>query len=78
MPDNPSPFLLAARQIPGDVGNRQQRNIESIAKPNKPRGLVGSIDIEASGHLFRLIGDNADGPSVQARETDNDVLGVDR
>ncbi|VTR68662.1 conserved hypothetical protein [Desulfosarcina cetonica] len=73
--DDAAPFLLAAGQVAGNVGNGQQRDVEGIAEPNEARGLVRGVDVQATGHDHGLVGDNAHATSVEAGKGGQDVGG---
>ena len=73
MADDAAPFLLAAGQITGHIGDGQQRDIECIAKADKAGGFIRCIDIQATGQHHGLIGDDAHRAAVEACETDHDI-----
>ena len=58
----------------GDVGQEQQRDVEGVAGRDEPGGLVGGVDEEHSPLLLRLVGDDPDGPAVEARVPDHELL----
>ena len=60
-------------KITGNIDEIDQGNIEGIAKPDKPGGLVGCIHIQTSGFDARLIGDDANRMAIQAGKADNDM-----
>ena len=75
MPDNPSPFLLAARQIPRNIGDGQHRNIKRVAKSNETGGFVRRIDVQTAGQHLRLVGDNANTSAIQSGKTYHHIAG---
>ena len=69
----PCELLLGAGQKSRHIDEGNDRNVEAIAKAHEPRALHRRVDIEASGEIGRLIGDDADGIPADAREADQDV-----
>ena len=67
-------FLYSAGQEARYVYQVQQRNVESVAEADETRGFIGSIDVQAAGHNFRLVGNDTDGFAVHTCEAGNDVL----
>ena len=61
---------------PGHVAERQQRDVERVARAHEARGLLGGVDVEHARELRGLVADDADRVAVQAREAADDVLGV--
>jgi len=49
VPDNAAPFLVAAGEKAGDIGNGQQRDIKGIAEADEAGGFVRGVDIQAAG-----------------------------
>ena len=74
MTDDSAIFLNGAGQEAGNVNQVQQRNVESVAEANETRGFIGSIDVQAAGHNFRLVGNDTDGFAVHTCEAGDDVL----
>src|SRR5882724_11923824 len=68
VPDDAVILLRYAGQETGYVDECHQRYIEAIAKPNESRRFDGSVDIETSCQVRRLISDNSHRTSAQARE----------
>ena len=55
------------------VDERQQWNVERVARADESRGLVGRVDVERSGQHRRLVRHDADAASADVREADDDV-----
>ena len=68
--------MLRAGEVTGYVFERQQRNIKSIAKSHETRTFHRSIDIEDPSEVSRLIADDADGATIEACETHDQILRV--
>jgi hypothetical protein len=68
-------FLSNAGQKAWYIFHNKQRNVESIAETNETCPFYAGIYIARSGHYFRLVGHNADGFSVEAGKTHQNVLG---
>lgn len=49
-------FLRTAGKEPGDVFQRDDRDIETVAKTDEPGRLVRCVDIEHPGQKCRLVG----------------------
>ena len=67
-------LLADARQEPGHVDERDERDVEGIAGPDEPRGLDRRVDVERAGEDRRLLRDDADAAPAEPREADDDVL----
>ena len=50
--------------------------VEAVAEAHEARALDRGVDVEAAGQHHRLVGDDADGAALHAREADEDVAGV--
>ena len=72
--DDPAPLLARAGQEAGHVGEGEQRDVEGVAEAHEARGLLTGVDVQHPGHLRRLVAHDADRPSTQSREADDDVL----
>jgi hypothetical protein len=57
----------------GHVDERQERDVERVARAYEASGLLRRIDVEASGEHLRLVADDADDVAVDAREPGDDV-----
>ena len=75
MLDDPAIFLARPRQEARHVHQRQDRDRERIAEAHEPRGLARAVDVQAPGQHHGLVGDDADGASLQPDEPGQDVLG---
>ncbi|HET9520965.1 MAG TPA: hypothetical protein VFO73_07975 [Candidatus Limnocylindrales bacterium] len=67
-------LLADARQKPGDIDERDERDIEAVARPDESRGLRRRVDVESTREDGRLLGHDADAPTGESREPDDDVL----
>ncbi len=65
VPNDATVLLVNARQEPGRIHKRQQRNVERIAEANEPRNFVGRVDIKHAGQHARLVCDNAHRPALK-------------
>ena len=61
---------------PGHVDQHDDRDVEAVAGPHEPGGLLRGVDVQAAGELGRLVGHDADRAAVDAAEPDDDVLRV--
>ena len=66
-------FLRRSRQETGDIDEGHQRDVEAVAEADEARALDRRVDVEDPRQKRRLIGDDADGNAVVARETDQQV-----
>ena len=73
MPDDAGVFLVHAGQVPRQVDECHQRNVEGVAEPHESRRLVGGIDVQDAGKNHRLVGNDADGFPVKTRKPNDDV-----
>ena len=71
--DDAAVLLTDARQEPGDVDERDDRNVEAVAGAHESRRLDRGIDVERAGQDRRLLGDDADAPPAEPGEPDDDV-----
>ena len=76
MPDDPAPLLRRPRQEPGHVDERDQRDVERVARPYEARRLHGRVDVQHAGQRPRLVSDDPDRVSAEPREAAHDVLRV--
>ena len=64
--------------VPGQearhVDEGDERDVEGVAEAHEARGLDRAVDVEHAREHLRLVGDDADGAPVEAREADDDVL----
>ena len=74
MPDDPGPFLLGAGHVAGEIRERQERDVEGVAEPDEPRGLVRGVHIEDAGAEARIVGDHADRPAHDPDEGHNHIF----
>ncbi len=59
----------------GDINQADQWDIKGIAEANKPGRLNRGININNSGQIVRLLGDNAHRPAIKSGKTDNYIGG---
>src|SRR3954463_3289253 len=71
--DHPAPLEILSGLEPGGVDERQQRDVERVAPLHEARRLLRRLDVERSGPLDRLVGDDADGVTVESAERGHDV-----
>ena len=71
--DDAVPLLLGAGQEAGHVDEGQHRDVERVAGPHEPGGLLGRVDVQRAGELHRLVGDDADRAALDPAEADDDV-----
>ena len=74
--DDAAMFLIDAGQKTRNIDEGYQRDIKGVAETDETRGLIGSIDVQHAGDGRRLIGDNPNGATDDAGETDDNVRGV--
>ena len=72
----PPHSCVVAGQEAGHVDERQQRDVERVARAHEARGLDARVDVEHAGHARRLVADDADRVAVEAREAADDVRRV--
>ena len=65
-------LLLGAGQEPGCVDDEHQRDLEHVAEPDEPGGLVGGFVVDRPGQVHRLVGDHADRTAVDPGEPGDD------
>ena len=71
----PHSWLVPGRK-PGDVDERQQGDVEGVARAHEACGLRRGVDVEHARELRRLVADDPDREAVQAGEAADDVLGM--
>src|ERR1700733_13864439 len=76
MLDNATVLLRRTREKSRDIFEGDQRNVEAIAESHEAGTFDRSIDIERAGQHARLIGDDAHGAAVEARESYDHIFGV--
>ena len=60
MQDHTIVFLSGSRQEARYIDQTYNRNIECIAETHETSSLAGSIAVENSCQIFRLVSDNTD------------------
>ena len=60
----------------GNVDQRNQWHVETVAEPHESGRLGGSVDVEDTGQERRLVTHQADGPTAHPAEPDHYVGGV--
>src|SRR5207249_9330693 len=73
VPDDAAVFLVRAGKEAGNVGERDERNVERIACAHEPTGLLGRIDVEASREHLRLVPYDPDHVATDTRVPAHDV-----
>ena len=68
--------------VPGQearhVDERDERDVERVARAHEPRRLLRRADVEHAGERPRLVADDADAVAAEPREPAHDVLGEER
>ncbi len=76
--DDGAVFLRRAREKSRHVDESNNGDVEAVAEAHEARRLARAVDVEAAGQHHRLVGDDADGRALHAREADDDVAGEAR
>ena len=76
MADDTAVFLGHAGKKTRHIFQRDQRDVEGIAEPDKPGPFIRGVDIQHAGQMIGLIGHNPDRLSPQPSEPDHDVFGI--
>ena len=63
---------------PGHVDERDERDVERVARADEARRLRRRVDVEHARERARLVADDADAPAAEPREAADDVLGEAR
>ena len=72
--DNDTTILLTGTgQETGNVHEGYDRNIESVAETYETGCFTRCVDVEHAGHIFWLVGDEADALSVETAESGYDI-----
>lgn len=71
--DNSAMFLIDSRQKTRYIRERDNRDIECVAEPDKPRRLIARVDIERRGEYRRLVGKYSNGSSGETRKPHDHV-----
>ena len=61
-------------QEPGHVDERDERDVERVARADEPSRLHRRVDVEHAGERARLVADDADRVPAETREAADDVL----
>ena len=61
---------------PANVDERDERDVERVARAHEPRRFHGRVDVEHAGQSPRLVADDPDGVPAETREPAHDVLRV--
>ena len=80
MLDDTAVLLPRSGQKTGHVFEGHQRNVEGVTEAHEARSLHRSVDVQDSGQVVRLVGDNADALAREASESNHEVsciFGVD-
>ncbi len=73
--DDAAPFLLRAGKEAGNVLQGDERDVEGVAEADETGALDRGIDVENTRHVEGLVRDDTHDVPVQARESDDDILG---
>ncbi len=73
MPQDTVPLWLRTNHISGTIHKGNQRDIEQIAKPDKPCRLISRIYINSSGHTTWLICHDPDGSAIKTGKPGNHI-----
>src|ERR1700733_14962285 len=74
--DDAAEFLLCAWEKAGHVFEGDQRNIEGVAETHEARAFYRSVDVKDACEEGRLVRDDPDWATIEAREADHDILRV--
>src|SRR6266446_428975 len=78
MPNYPVVLLFYPRQEPRNIDQSQDRDIESITKPDEACSLDRGIDVKGPGVNFRLVRNDPNRVSVESGKSDDDILSPER
>ena len=76
MVDDTGIFLSCTAEESGNVNQRQNLDVESIAEAYETCGLTACIAVKHTCQPSGLVGDDTCGTSVEAGKTADDVLGI--
>ncbi len=76
MRDDAAVLLRGAGQEAGHVDEGDERDVEAVAEAHEARALIEASMSRQPARQRRLVGDDADRAAAEAREADDDVLGV--
>src|SRR2546428_7911111 len=74
MPNYPIVLLINPRQEPRNIHQSQDRDIESITKPDEACSLDRGIDVQGSGVNLGLVRNDPNRVSVESGKSDDYVL----
>ena len=75
MANDSTELLVGAWEETGDVHEADYGNVKGVAHANEPGCLVRGIDIQHTGEVVGLLGDDADGLSGHSGKPHDNVLG---
>ncbi len=78
MADDPFMLLFDSRKIPGDIDERNQRNIEAVAGPDEAGGIIRSVAINGRSKKERVVGHDSYGSSTHTGKTCDHVASKPR
>src|SRR3989442_15913581 len=78
MPNYPLVLLIYPRQEPRNIHQSQDRDVESITKPDKARSFNGGIDVKGPGVNLGLVRHDPNRVSVQSGKSDDDIPSPER
>ena len=71
--DDAAVLLVGAGQEAGHVDERDERDVERVARAHEARRLLRRVDVEGAREHLRLVADDADDVTVDAGEAAHDV-----
>ncbi len=75
MTDDPAPLLRRSREEPRHVDERDERDVEGVARADEAGCLHRGVDVEHARERSGLVPDDAHGVTAEPREPADDVLG---
>ena len=54
--------------MPGVSHSETHRDVEGVAQLHEARRLVGAVAVDRAAEVHRVVGDDADGPALDADE----------
>ena len=76
--DHASVLLGRPRQESRHVDEREDREVEGVAEPYEPGGLLARLVVEGAGQHLGLVGDDADAAPVHPGQADDHVRRPER
>src|SRR5574344_1629352 len=76
MQDDSVVLLTCTREEARHIDETNDWNVEGIAEADETGTLARGVAVEHTSELRRLVGNDTHGTTVEAREADDDVLGM--